>query len=106
MAKVKTLVKEDWFPNENTIQWFREEYSHLNLEEFVENFVDQCHANGYKYVNHDRALKAWARRQPKPPKAAGQKVYKIEPQTKVDRRKADKAISAMRGALGKRRATQ
>ena len=102
MKKNRTMVKDDWQPSAKTVEWFRENYSYIDLPEFVENFIDQCMANGYKYVDHDRALKAWMRRQKPPSRVHGQKLYKAEPKISVNRESASNAIMSMKGVLGRR----
>lgn len=58
-----TEISEDWRPSERTKTWFKQNYPQVDVDNFVEQFIDGCLAGGYVYANYDAAIRNWARRQ-------------------------------------------
>lgn len=55
--KIKTLVAEDWQPDDKT----KDKLASLGLDvpKVVEKFVNSCHAKGLKYIDFNRAILSW-----------------------------------------------
>ena len=55
--KNKTLVSDDWLPDEKTRNKLVEQG--LNWRDITEKFINACQAKGYKYINHNKAILSW-----------------------------------------------
>ena len=60
--KRKTMVPENFSPNEKTRAWFKTQGFGFSLDDMVAEYVDGCQAGGYKYVNHDSAFRNWSKK--------------------------------------------
>lgn len=58
-ARGKTLVPDDWEPNDHHHTIAAEE--HIDVTREADRFRDYCHANDKRYKNHDRAFNNWLR---------------------------------------------
>ena len=63
ISKKKTLVNENFWPDEKTVAWFNEKQFTFLLPEMVEIYIDGCHAKETKYINHNAAFKTWSKNQ-------------------------------------------
>jgi len=64
MKKRPCLVQDGWQPNNQTlvfIESYLEVLGYCTAEEYVLNFIDSCITHGYKYVDHNRAIRTWVR---------------------------------------------
>lgn len=55
--KVAKHIPENWQPKETTIAKLKEKG--VIIDKAIEQFVNSCHAKGYKYVDFDRAILSW-----------------------------------------------
>lgn len=53
----KRLLPDDWYPKEKTITALKERG--VVVDKAIDKFINSCKANGYKYVDFDRALLSW-----------------------------------------------
>lgn len=53
----KHKLPENWQPKESTIAKLKEKG--VIVDKAIDKFINSCQANGYKYVDFDRALLSW-----------------------------------------------
>lgn len=57
--KVRTLVRDDWRPDEKIHVWIQKKYPFLvghKFEDALEDYKTKCKKNGYKYLEHYSAF--------------------------------------------------
>jgi len=60
--KRKTLIPKDFALTDEMKEYAKKLRYIGNLDSFTENFIDSCHAHGYKYVNFYKAWQTWLRK--------------------------------------------
>ena len=53
----KHKLPENWYPKESTIAKLKEKG--VIVDKAIDKFINSCQANGYKYVDFDRAMLSW-----------------------------------------------
>lgn len=61
----RTVVPPDWQPSAEDVAWAAARFPDIDLPRFTEQFINSCHANGYRYLDHGRAWRSWLADSPK-----------------------------------------
>ena len=55
----ETTIADDFAPNPETVAFCIKNRPDVNLEQFTLQFIEACHAKGYKYIQWQRAFRTW-----------------------------------------------
>lgn len=53
----KTAIPDDFSVSPSVIEWYQKNGYTEDINKHLENFIDQCRAKGYTYIDHDAAFK-------------------------------------------------